>query len=102
MRPWVSHEQERAGWRDKAYFILMGVCLALFIAAWVIVRLYSTTAAVVMSFLALAIPPIAAIVANAGDEASRRRGHCRPGSAPYRPALGNELARVIGRISRRW
>jgi hypothetical protein len=37
------------------------------------VRLYSTTAAVVMTCVALAIPPFAAIVANAGDEASRRR-----------------------------
>jgi hypothetical protein len=60
-------------WRDRAYFILMGVCLALVIAAWAVVRLYSVTAAVVMSVVALAIPPIAAIVANAGDEASRRR-----------------------------
>jgi hypothetical protein len=65
--------KERTVWRDRAYFILMGVCLALFIAAWGVVRLYSTTAAVVMSFVALAIPPIAVIVANAGDEASRRR-----------------------------
>ena len=59
-------------WRDRAYFIMMGLCLALFIAAWA-VRLYSTTAAVVMTCVALVIPPIAAIVANAGDEATRRR-----------------------------
>jgi hypothetical protein len=60
-------------WRDRAYFIMMGACLALFIAAWAIVRLYSTTAAVVMTCVALVIPPLAAIVANAGDEATRRR-----------------------------
>ena len=60
-------------WRDRAYFIMMGVCVALFIAAWAVVRLYSTTAAVVMTCVALAIPPIAVIVANAGDEASRRK-----------------------------
>ena len=60
-------------WRDRAYFIPMGVCLALFIGAWAVVRLYSTTAAVVMTCVALAIPPIAVIVANAGDEASRRK-----------------------------
>jgi Protein of unknown function (DUF3099) len=64
---------KRPVWRDRAYFILMGVCLALFTAAWAVVRLYSTMAAVVMTCVALAIPPIAAIVANAGDEASRRR-----------------------------
>jgi hypothetical protein len=60
-------------WRDRAYFIMMGVCLALVIAAWSFVRLWSVTAAVVMSCVALAIPPLAAIVANAGDEASRRK-----------------------------
>ncbi|HEY1344068.1 MAG TPA: DUF3099 domain-containing protein [Streptosporangiaceae bacterium] len=60
-------------WRDRTYFIMMGACLALFIAAWAVVRLYSATAAVVMTCVALVIPPIAAIVANAGDEATRRR-----------------------------
>ena len=59
--------------RDKAYFVMMGVCLLLFIAAWSFVRLYSLTAAIVMSSVALVIPPLAAIVANAGDENSRRR-----------------------------
>jgi hypothetical protein len=37
------------------------------------VRLYSVTAAIIMSCVALVIPPLAAIVANAGDESSRRR-----------------------------
>jgi hypothetical protein len=60
-------------WRNRAYFIMMAVCLTLFITAWSFVRLYSVTAAVVMSCVALAIPPFAAIVANAGDESSRRK-----------------------------
>lgn len=64
---------ERRGWRDRAYFILMGVCLALFIGAWAVVRLYSIAAAVVMTVVAMAIPPIAVIVVNAGDEYSRRK-----------------------------
>lgn len=59
--------------RDRAYFVMMGVCLLLFTAAWSFVRLFSTTAAVVVSCVALVIPPLAAIVANAGDENSRRR-----------------------------
>jgi hypothetical protein len=59
--------------RDRLYFALMAVCLALFILAWAVVRSYSVTAAVVMTVLAMAIPPIAVIIANAGDEASRRR-----------------------------
>ena len=59
--------------RDRAYFVMMGVSLLLFIGAWSIVRLYSVTAAIIMSCVALVIPPLAAIVANAGDESSRRR-----------------------------
>ncbi len=58
--------------RNRLYFVLMALCLGLFILAWAVVRLYSVTAAVVMSAVALAIPPIAVIIANAGDEASRR------------------------------
>jgi hypothetical protein len=58
--------------RNRLYFALMALCIGLFILAWAVVRLYSVTAAVVMSVVALAIPPIAVIIANAGDEASRR------------------------------
>jgi hypothetical protein len=54
------------------YFVMMGTCIALIIVAWRVLRLYSVTAAVVMSVVAMAIPPVAVIVANAGDEASRR------------------------------
>jgi len=59
--------------RNRLYFALMALCVGLFVLAWAVVRLYSTTVAVVMSAVALAIPPIAVIIANAGDEASRRR-----------------------------
>jgi uncharacterized membrane protein len=59
--------------RDRLYFILMGVCVVSVILAWTVVRLYSVTAAVVISAVALVIPPIAVIIANAGDESSRRR-----------------------------
>ncbi len=50
------------------YYVLMGTCLTLIVLAWTLVRLWSTTAAAVMSLVAMAIPPIAAIVANAGRE----------------------------------
>jgi hypothetical protein len=53
--------------RRAAYFWLMGLCLALILLAWNVVRFYSTTAAVVMSIIAAVIPPTAAIVANWGD-----------------------------------
>jgi hypothetical protein len=41
--------------------------------AWVGVRPYSTTVAVVLTLVAMVIPPIAAIVANAGSPLMRRR-----------------------------
>ena len=59
--------------RKRGYFLLMGLCLALFILAWAVVRNYSTTAAVIMSVAAVLIPPIAARVANAGDEQRPRQ-----------------------------
>jgi NhaP-type Na+/H+ or K+/H+ antiporter len=58
--------------RNRAYFLLMGVCLTLFILSWSVIRLYSVVAAVVISVVAMVIPPIAVFVANAGDESSRR------------------------------
>ena len=44
----------------------MGACLLLILLAWNLVRLWSTTAAVVMSIVAALIPPVAAMVANLG------------------------------------
>jgi hypothetical protein len=42
-----------------------------------VVRLYSVTAAVVMSVVAMAIPPVAVMVANAGDESREQAGDDR-------------------------
>jgi hypothetical protein len=56
---------ERSGVR-RAYFWLMGSCIALIVLAWYVVRLWSTTAAIVMSAVAAVIPPVAAIVGNWG------------------------------------
>ena len=52
--------------RERAYLTLMGVCLLLIILAWTLVWHYSTIAAVAMSAVALVIPPVAAIIGNAG------------------------------------
>ena len=52
--------------RRRTYLIMMGVCLLLIVLAWTLIRRYSVTAAVVMSAVALVVPPLAAIVANAG------------------------------------
>jgi Protein of unknown function (DUF3099) len=59
--------------RKHGYFVLMGLALTLFILAWTIVRTVSTTWAVIMSVAAVLILPIAAMVANAGDEQRPRR-----------------------------
>jgi hypothetical protein len=50
------------------YLIPMGICLVLITSAWLWVRLISTTAAIVMSAVAVLIPPVSAIIANAGRE----------------------------------
>ena len=52
--------------RARAYGVMMGVCLVLLVLAWTLIWRYSTVAAVVMSAIALVIPPFAAIIANAG------------------------------------
>jgi len=59
--------------RNRLYFVLMGSCIALVALSWTVIRLYSVVAAVVMSVVAMVLPPVAAIIANAGDEASRRQ-----------------------------
>jgi H+/gluconate symporter-like permease len=59
--------------RNRGYFLMMGICLALVVLAWAVVRLYSVPAAIGMSVVAMVIPPFAAMVANAGDESSRRQ-----------------------------
>jgi formate hydrogenlyase subunit 4 len=60
--------------RDKRlYFVLMAICIGLFILSWAVVDRYSTIAAIIMTIVALIIPPFAAIVANAFSATDRRR-----------------------------
>lgn len=54
--------------RRRWYFALMGICLALVVLAWNVVRLWSTTAAVAMSFVAAVLPPVAVLIANWGED----------------------------------
>jgi len=61
-------QSERLRRRQRWYFALMGVCVALILLAWNLVRFWSTTAAVAMSVVAAVLPPIAVIVANWGDD----------------------------------
>ncbi|MBV9205063.1 MAG: hypothetical protein JO037_06605 [Actinobacteria bacterium] len=57
----------------RLYFVLMSVCLGLLVLSWLVVDRYSVTAAAIMSAVALAIPPFAAIIANAASATDRRR-----------------------------
>lgn len=59
------------GTREHVYFILMGTCLLLIVLAWTLIWHYSVVAAVAMSAVALIIPPVAVIIANA-SAANRR------------------------------
>ncbi len=52
--------------RRRAYFSMMGVCLVLIVLSWTVIWRFSILAAVIMSVVALFIPPLAVIVANAG------------------------------------
>ncbi len=61
-------QSERLRRRERWYFALMGICLGLIVLAWNLVRLWSTTAAVVMSVVAAVLPPIAAVIANWGED----------------------------------
>lgn len=60
--------------RDKRlYFALMTVCISLFVLSWAVLDRYSMTAAIVVSVVALAIPPFAVIIANVASAVDRRR-----------------------------
>jgi Protein of unknown function (DUF3099) len=54
------------GTRERAYLVMMGVCVLLIVLAWTLIWRYSIVAAVVMSAVALVVPPVAVIVANSG------------------------------------
>jgi hypothetical protein len=57
----------------RRYFVLMTICIGLFVIAWAVVDRYSVIAAVIISAVALVIPPFAAIVANVASATDRRR-----------------------------
>ena len=58
--------------RTREYLALMGLCVGLLLVAWVGLRPVSTTAAIVVSIVAMVIPPVAAIFANVGARPGRR------------------------------
>ncbi|MEO5874164.1 MAG: DUF3099 domain-containing protein [Streptosporangiaceae bacterium] len=53
--------------RRRVYLIMMGTCLILYVLSWTVVRLWSSTAAIIMAVVASVIPPVAVILANRSD-----------------------------------
>jgi hypothetical protein len=51
----------------------MGTCIGLFVLSWAVIDRYSGLAAVIVSAVALVIPPVAVIVANVASATDRRR-----------------------------
>jgi Protein of unknown function (DUF3099) len=60
--------------QDKRLYLgLMTVCIGLFVLSWAVLDRYSRTAAIVVSVVALVIPPFAVIIANVASATDRRR-----------------------------
>ena len=66
-RPASGRGRDRQPGR-RPYLVLMAVAVSLFLLAGLVVSQVSTTWAAVLGGIALVIPPIAVIVANAGRE----------------------------------
>jgi hypothetical protein len=69
----AGREAEDRQQRKGLYFTLMGICVGLCVLAWALIRMYSLTAAIVMSGVALVLPLIAVTVANADYTSGNRR-----------------------------
>ena len=55
------------------YFALMTLCIGMFVLSWAVLDRFSTLAAIIVSIVALAIPPFAVIIANVASATDRRR-----------------------------
>ncbi len=66
-RPASGRGRDRQPGR-RPYLVLMTVAVSLFLLAGLVVSQFSATWAAVLGGIALVIPPIAVIVANAGRE----------------------------------
>jgi Protein of unknown function (DUF3099) len=54
--------------RKRIYLAMMAICLLLYVVSWTVIVRFSTTASIVVSIAAMAIPPVAVIIANRGDD----------------------------------
>jgi len=51
----------------------MSLCIGMFVLSWAVLDRFSTLAAIIVSVVALAIPPFAVIIANVASATDRRR-----------------------------
>jgi hypothetical protein len=51
----------------------MAICISLFVLAWAVIDRFSVLASVIVSGVALVIPPLAVIIANVASATDRRR-----------------------------
>ncbi|GHJ34397.1 DUF3099 domain-containing protein [Streptomyces sp. TS71-3] len=77
--------------RRHAYFVMMGICITLFVLAWGVVRIWSIPAAVGMCVVAMVIPPMAAIVANRRGPGDRWWDEDEPSGDPKSDEWWDEL-----------
>lgn len=82
--PRAPHRQPTAHTRQRRYLIMMGVCVTLLVLAWGWIRLYSIPAALAMSAAAAVIPPLAAILSNAGSPILHEDEHPDADERTYR------------------
>lgn len=54
--------------RRRWYVALMGICFVLLVVAWTVIRPWSTSVAAALFGIAAVIPPVAAVVANWGED----------------------------------
>jgi Flp pilus assembly protein TadB len=71
--------------RRRRYVIVMGACVLLITLAWTWIRLYSLTAALVMSAVAALMPPLAAVVTNVDSPIFRDEDTPADPRPPVRP-----------------
>ena len=57
--------------RQRTYLAMMGGVVLLIVLSWTLIWRFSLLAAIIMSAVALVVPPVAAIIANAGPENRR-------------------------------
>ncbi|MGH8867859.1 MAG: DUF3099 domain-containing protein [Actinomycetes bacterium] len=65
-------------WHRRAYPLLIGTCLGLFVLAWAVIRPVSVTGAIIVGVVAALIPLVVVTVANYSSWDDEGRGSDEP------------------------